>query len=143
MATNVLPIGGTEQSQLITVVVNGQSLGVFDSYSGGDAAAASTQHRAGGQRTQTSYATLPKYSGITVSRVFQLTRDVALVKTLRQKAGIVTGSVTVQPLDATGNAYGQAMVASGQFLGVKGLKGDSESEAVQMFELDFSVDSWA
>lgn len=140
--TSPVPIGGTEQSELVSVVVNGQSLGVFDTWSGGTSSAPNAQHRSGGQFNQTSYTTLPKYSPITVSRVLNLTRDWELIRLLNNIAGIVTGSVTLQPLDATLNAYGNSRTATGMFLGVKGTKGDSTSEALQMFELDFSVDSW-
>lgn len=143
MATNVLPVGGTEQNYLVSVVVDGQSLGVWDTFSGGDASATAAQHRAGGQRTMQSYPTLPKYASLTVSRVMEFTRDWTLERTLKQKAGLVTGSVTIQPLDATGNAWGSPQVATGQFLGTKGLKADSDSEALATYDLDFSVDSWA
>lgn len=141
MAT--LPVGGTEQSELVTVVVNGVSLGVFDTWSGGDSTAAVAQHRSGGQANQTSYQTLPKFSPITVGRVMQTTRDWTLIRTLTPKAGKVTASVTIQPLDATRNAYGSSRTATGMFQGVKSLKGDSNSEALQTYELDITVDSWA
>lgn len=143
MATNALPVGGSEQSYLVTVVVDGTPCGVFDTFEGGDTAAPSLQHRNGGQRNMTSYPTLPKYAALTVSRVMEFTRDWELERALKQKAGIVTASVTIQPLDADGNVYGAPQVASGMFLGTKGIKGDSDSEALSTYSLDFSVDSWA
>lgn len=141
--TTNIPVGGTEQSELVTVAVNGQSLGVWDTWSGGDALAISSQHRAGGQGNQTSYRTLPKYSEMVVSRVLNLAVDWELIRMLRSLAGRSPASITLQPLDADLNAYGNAQTATGMFLGLGNIKGDSNSEALQMYELHFSVDSWA
>lgn len=137
------PVGGTEQSELVTVVVDGQTLGVFDTWSGGDSAAKSVMHRPGGMGPQRSYVTLPTYSEVTVGRVLELDRDWELIRSLVPKAGRTLGSVTIQPLDADGNAYGSSRTASGRFLGVKGIKGDSNSENIQTFDLEFAVESWA
>ena len=138
-----IPIGGTEQSWLCTVAINGQTIGVFDTWSGGDTTAPSAQHRAGGQGNMTSYRTLPKFSPMTVSRVLNEAVDAELIRQLRTTAGTVTGSITLQPLDADQNAYGQSWTATGMFLGIKSVKGDSNSEALQIYDLDFSVDAWA
>jgi hypothetical protein len=143
VATTAVPVGGTEQSELVTASVDGISLGVFDTQSGGDAAAPSTQHRGGGQSGLRSYRTRPKYSEITISRVLNLAVDWELIRQLIPLAGLVMGSVTIQPLDADLNAYGTSRTATGMFLGVKNVKVDSNSDALQMFELDFSVDQWA
>lgn len=143
MATSALPVGGTEQDILVTVAVNGTSLGVFDSSSGGTADAPSVQHRAGGQVSRTSYATQPNYSAITVSRINQYTRDWELIRQLKPLAGKVPMSVTLQPLDATRNPYGSAQVATGLLLTVKEPTSDSTSDAQQMWEMTMSVDSWA
>lgn len=135
-------IGGTEQSTVVTVEVNGQTLGVWDTLTGGDALAASTQHRSGGQRNRQSYRTLPNYSELTVSRVCNMAVDWELIRTLNTIAGGVVGSVTEQPLDGDLNPYGASRTAVGMFLGVTNPRVDSESEAVQMYELHFSVDQW-
>jgi hypothetical protein len=130
----------TEQNYLITVVVNGQALGVFDTFSGGDAAAPSVQHRPGGMGPQVSYATLAKFSPITVSRVLEPARDWELLRSLTQIGGRVDASMTEQPLDADGNPFGAPKTYTGQFLGVKSGKVDSTSDALRMFEIDMSCD---
>lgn len=140
--TDTLPIGGTEQASLVTVVVNGQSLGVWNTFSGGDALATSTQYRSGGQVNMQSYRTLPKYSEITVSRVVNLQVDWELLRTLKAIAGGAPASVTVQPLDADQNAYGNSQTAVGLFLGITQPRVDSNSEALQTYELHMSVDQW-
>jgi hypothetical protein len=130
----------TEQNYLITVVVNGQSLGVFDSYSGGDATAGTVQHRPGGMGPQQSYASLAKYSGLTISRVLEPSRDWELVRSLTQIAGTCDASMTEQPLDADGNPWGNPKVFTGAFRSVKPGKVDSTSDSIRMFEIDMDVD---
>lgn len=142
MSNVATPVGGTEQSILVTVQVNGQSLGVWDTATGGDSLAASTQHRSGGQKNMTSYRTLPKFSELVVSRVCDLSVDWELIRTIKSIAGGVPGSVTEQPLDSDNNAYGASQTATGLFLGVTQPKADSNSETAQMYELHFSVDQW-
>lgn len=129
----------TAMQFLIHATVDGQQLGVFDTHQGGDAVAKEVKHRPGGMGPEVAYVSLPSYSTITVTRVMQRTRDWALEKSLIPKAGKVTGSVTIQPLDDDGNTWGDPMTYSGKFLGVKPPKTDSNSETVAMWELDFEI----
>ena len=138
-----LPVGGTDQSELVTVVVDNQPLGAFDTWSGGDAVAKDVKHRAAGMGPEIPFMALASYTPITVGRVYQADRDHELVRTLITKAGRKAASITIQPLDSDGNAYGQPRTASGFFLGVKNLKGDSQSDAIQLYELEMSVVAWA
>ena len=135
-------VGGTEQSQLVSVAVNGTTIGVFDSFDGGDALAPSAQHRSGGQGNMTSYKTLPKYSEATVGRVLNLAVDWETVRGLIPLAGQVRMTATLQPIDTDLVAYGNSRTASGMFLGISGIKTDSNSEALQNFMLHMSVDTW-
>lgn len=141
--TDNLPIGGTEQSELVSVAVNNVTIGVFNTFDGGDALAPAAQNRSGGEINLTSYRTLPKYSEATVSRVVNLAVDWEVIRSLIPLAGQVSMSATIQPLDINRVAYGNARVATGQFLGVSGVKVDSNSETLQTFMLHMSVDSWA
>lgn len=132
-----------EQQYSVTVVVNGATIGAFDTYTGGDAIAKSNKHRPGGMGEEKSFVALPSYTDMTVSRVLERQRDWELTRQLVPLAGRVLGSVTIQPLDENGAAWGASRVASGRFLGVKGWKADSNSDAVLMYELDFSIEHWA
>jgi hypothetical protein len=143
MSNVATPVGGTQQSELVTVSIDGQTIGVFDSLTGGDVMAPPTKFRSGGQYIETSYQTLPKFSDISVGRVLNLAVDWEVIRNLRTKAGRVPMTVTVQPLDADLNAYGNSQTATGLFLGVKGIKVDSNSEAIQDFMLDMSTDAWS
>jgi hypothetical protein len=140
--TDTLPIGGTEQAELITAVVNGVNLGKFNTWSGGDVTSKPPQVRQGGQANRQSFPVHADYSNIKIGRVHQADRDVELVAGLMIIAGKVPGSVTIQGLDADGNAYGQSHTYTGLFMGVSGLKGDTTSEAIQNYDLEFTVDSF-
>jgi hypothetical protein len=131
----------TAQQFLVHVTVDGAPLGVFDTMTGGDAVAKSVKHRPGGMGPEQSFTSLVSFTDITTARVYIPTRDVTVEATLIPKGGKKVGIVTRQPLDADGNAYGKALVFTGRFLGVKPPKVDSNSDAVAMFELDFSVTS--
>ena len=133
----------TKQQFLITAVINGVTYGVFDRYSGGDAVADARMHRPGGMGDQKSYVTLAKYSNMTIGRVLERQRDWELTRTLKPIAGRVLASVTIQPLDQNGAAWGTAQVASGRFLGVKGIDSDSDSDEIEMYELEFAIEHWA
>lgn len=134
-----LESAATEQNYLVSVVVNGQALGTFDAYSGGDAQAKSVKHRPGGMGPEKSYSSLPSYTTLTVSRVLEPARDWELVRSLTQIAGRVDASMTEQPLDANGVAWGKPKTFTGHFLGVKPGKVDSTSDAIRMFEVDIDV----
>jgi hypothetical protein len=136
------PIGGTQQSELITVAVNGTTVGIFDTYTGGDVAAPSTKFRSGGQFFETSYQTLPKFSDITVGRVLDLNVSWDFIRNTIPLCGRVPASVTLQPLDADLNNYGNSRTATGLLLGIKGIRVDSNSETIQDFQMDIAVDGW-
>ena len=129
----------TELQALVTAVVDGQPLGVFDKRTGGDMAATESKYRPGGMGPEKSYTSLPSAASLTVSRVFENERDVELMRALQAKAGRVSGSVSEQPLDADGNAYGAPITFSGLFLGVKWGNMDSTSNTPRQVELDFSI----
>jgi hypothetical protein len=145
VATNgfAVPPGGVEQASSITVVIGGQALGVFDSYSGGEPAAKDNKHRPGGMGAEVSYGSLPSWSDISVSRVYQWDRDWELERDLVPLAGRVSFSMTEQPLDPDGNAYGNPKTWSGRFLSIKPGKADSTSDAVRMWEIDAEITSQA
>lgn len=123
----------------VSAVVDGQTIGIFDTMSGGDVVSDESKHRPGGMGPEVSYVALPSPAQITVTRVYEKTRDHELIRTLTAKAGRVTGSITEQPLDEDGNAWGNPVVYSGRFLGVKRGDVDSTSNDPRMFELDFSI----
>lgn len=129
-----------ESQSLITVhVVGVGDLGVFDKKTGGDTQAPTAKHRPGGMGPEKAYRTLPTYSDITVSRVLERDRDWELVRTLKGKAGNAMMTITEQPLDDDGNAWGSPQTYQGRLTNVKPGQVDSTSQNVRMFEIDCSV----
>lgn len=126
----------TELNYLLTVVVDGTSLGTWDTYSGGEPMAKEVTHRPGGMGPEQAYASLPTYNTLSISRVLVPSRDWELIRSLTAKAGRVNASMTEQPLDADGNAWGKPTVYTGSFLGIKPGKADSTSDSLRMVEID-------
>lgn len=134
----------TQMEALVTATVDGLSLGVFDTRSGGDNVGTEVKHRPGGMGPEQTYTSLSSPTTITVSRVFENARDFELMRRLQAIAGRNhPASVTEQPLDGDGNAYGQPITWSGSFLGVKWGGVDSNSSTARMVELDISCQTIA
>lgn len=128
-----------EQQALISAVVDGQALGVFNTRQGGDNVATAVKNRPGGMGPEKAYMALPVIADVTISRVAENERDWALMATLQAKAGRVAGSVTEQALDADGNAYGSPVTWQGIFLGLKWGNVDSNSTTARLYELSFAI----
>jgi len=133
----------TEMNWVENVVVDGIPLGPFDTRSGGDALAKETKHRPSGMGPEKTYVTLPSYSTATLGRVYERERDHELVRTLIGRAGRARASYSEQPLDGDGNSWGQPLISSGRFLGIKIGKTDSNSDAPRMLEVDIAIETIA
>jgi hypothetical protein len=132
-------VGGIEQAYLVTCRVDGQDLGVWDTFSGGGPTTKTNMHRPGGMGEQVIYTSLPTYADVKVGRVLNDDRDWELSRRLATKCGRVRCSATVQPLDADGNAYGKSKTYSGILASLDDGKVDSTSEANKMLELTFGI----
>ena len=142
---NAQTFNATEQQQKITVFLNTGTvvgnLGIFDKFTGGDAKAPVTKHRAGGMGGEISYLALPEFGEVTVSRVNDEGRDTALIAYLRTVVGAIYGTVTTQPLDAAGAAIQTPTTYYGRLSSVMPGAADSTSAAPRMFEMTFAIES--
>jgi hypothetical protein len=129
----------TAQMSLVTVTVDGQPLGVFDTLSGGETSAEPTKRRAGGMGAQKSYPALPDTDDLTVSRVYERERDHEKLRKLRRRVGRAEASVSEQPLDEDGAPWGRPTTYTGRLTGVNPGEADSESSDPRMFELTFQI----
>ena len=136
---------GSEQQWKISVSINGTSIDLFDKFTGGDVMSSPNKHRPGGMGPEVTYFSLPTYSDITVTRVYEFQRDHSLVGTLHGLVGLAEMEVSMTPLDANGVAWnpGAIRTYTGRLIGVKDGGTDSNSTAPRMFELDMSVVSLA
>ena len=128
-----------EAQWLIHVTVNGQDLGVWDTFGGGDTTTKPPKHRPGGMGPEIVYVGLRTYSDITVSKVYDPPTVHELVRQLMGIAGTAPMTVSKQPLDADGNAYGNPIVYQGVLSSVKPGKADSNSETLDLAEIDMTV----
>lgn len=129
----------TASQSLITATVNGRPLGVFDTRAGGSTGAEVQQHRAGGG-TQKSYGSPKKTtSDVTITRTYERERDIAeLAHWLRTQVGKI-GSVSEQPLDDDGVAWGRPTTFTGRFKDVDTGDADSDSDDRRVMTLMFTI----
>ncbi len=128
---------------LITIVVNGQDLGTWDKWTGGEVQTKSTKYRPGGMVDEKVLRGLRTFSDGTATREYDQPRDHELCRTLQTGTGIWEATITKQPLDANGSAWGNPMVYKGQLSDVKPGAVDSASEAADTLELMFAITSVA
>lgn len=129
----------TSQQSLVTVTLDGATIGTFDTMSGGDITAEPTKRRSGGMGPLKSYGALPDYDDVTVSRVAERERDHELQRRLRTRVGKANASISDQPLDDDGAPWGRPTVYTGRLIGMTPGEVDSESSDPRMFELTFQI----
>jgi hypothetical protein len=137
-----VPIPSREDQYAVTVSVAGVSLGTFDKLSGGELDSEETKYRPGGMGAEVALGGPKTVSNVTVSRIYSLDGDHA-ANLASLKAAIGKGAVTItkQPLDADGNAYGSPVVYNGILKNVKLPDHDSQSNDPGMLELEVSTNA--
>jgi hypothetical protein len=119
----------------------------FDKFSGGDVMSTSVKHRPGGMGNEITYMSLPTFSDVVVSKVYETQNDHLVIADLHNLVGRAMCTVTLTPLDDEGNPYtGSSGTISprsyfGRLISVKDGGADSMSSAVRMYEIDISVES--
>lgn len=126
-----------------TVVVDGQDLGPFDTFNGGQINRSNTKHRPGGRRTEKLYKGLPRYENVTVGRTYENERDHDQVVAWLQQIAPQNAEVRRQPLDEDGNSFGDAIVYKGAIDQVQPGNVDSNSDDRVTLELQISVEAIA
>jgi len=158
---NAVPNYGSEQQWLATLTVNyipanAPALNIvqvgttvtFDKFSGGDVTSSVNKHRPGGMGPEITYISLPTFSDITVSKVYETQNDHNVISDLHQLVGRAMVTLTLTPLDEEGNTYTgsntnviQPRTYWGRLTGVKDGGTDSTSNAPRMYEVDIAVES--
>ena len=112
-------------------------VGVFDTKQGGDIDSTPVRHRPGGMGPEVVYPALPVYGPITLGRVVdnEFRTDSALIGVLEQYVGRSMATVTEQPLDAEGNAWGTPTTYRGMFSAIHVGNVDSQSENPRMWDV--------
>lgn len=125
----------------VYAVVDGVSLGAFDTKTGGEPT---------GEPAKRASATSPSkraslggptdISDVTVSREFRYARDLAVWRSIRNRVNIAPASVTVQPLDAARRPYGAPDIYTGTLIGATPIEVDTDSGDPAMWSLTIQVD---
>lgn len=125
----------SQMQSLVTVAVDGISLGVFDTRTGGETSAEVSKYRPGGMGKQRTRMALPEQGDVTVGREFETERDNEVLRTLRGRTGRAPMSVNEQPLDDNGAPFGKPTTWVGRLQSVNGGDADSNSNDGRMIEL--------
>lgn len=123
----------------ITVSVDDRDLGVWDKRSGGAVDSEETKYRPGGLASTISLGGSVTVDNVTLQRLYDLGRDHALMPWLRSRVGKGQVTVTDQPLDVDGNAFGRPDVYTGVLKRVTPPDADSESSDAALVEIEVST----
>lgn len=125
----------------ITVSISSTPLGTFDKLTGGEIDSEETKYKPGGMAQQISLGGSRTVNNVTVSRLFRLDRDLALVPRLKSAVGKESVKVSKQSLDRDGNPYGTPLVYEGVLKQITFPEPDSESSAAAILALEISTAS--
>jgi hypothetical protein len=128
----------------ITVVIKykkeTRDLGVFDTWEGGNVTADNTKHRRGGMGEQVAIGGPVTIEDVTVSRDFDLARDLEHGRWLAGIVGKARVTATKQYLDSDGEGFGKPTVIAGILIGYNAPNSDSDSGDVAMYEIVINPD---
>jgi hypothetical protein len=120
----------------VTAVIDGKNLGTFDKLSGGEVDSEETRYRPGGLGKPISLGGAITVNNVTISRLFDLAREQAIIHWLISRAGKGKMTINKQPLDVDGNVYGRPLVYTGKLKQVTPPEHDSESSDAALLELE-------
>ena len=129
----------TSRQYAVTAVLDGQPLGVFDSFSGGGVDSEELKYRPGGMAEEISLGGQRMVENVTIARLYDLVRDHAQVPQLIARVGKGEVVVSKQPLDTDGNVFGRPLVYRGKLKRVTPPEHDSTSNDAATIELEVST----
>jgi len=123
----------------ITVVIDGENTGIWDKLSGGEVDSEETKYKPGGMAKEISLGGSVNTGNVTISRLYVLARDHVKIKQWISRVGKAVVTVSKQPLDVDGNAFGDPLVYNGILKMVTPPELDSESNDAALVELEVST----
>lgn len=134
---------GTRQDTFIVrVTLDGQSLGVWDKKSGGELDSDTSSYRAGGMVKPQNLGGTKTTGNITLSRLYDLTDDHDKINTIFAAVGKGRVSVAQRPMDQDGNEYGKSIIVNGTLKRVSPPEVDSESSSAAMIEIEIQPEGY-
>jgi hypothetical protein len=136
----VAPSPTREDTWLITVTVDGLSLGTFDTASGGEVDSEESKYKPGGMQPEISLGGTRSIGNLTVGRYLDTLRDWPQIKWLAGRVGQGRGTIGLTPLSANGDAAGEPLVYNGTLKTVTRPDLDSTGTDAAVLELEFTCD---
>lgn len=130
-----------DQYQVMVVLeLDGTRLdtGIWDTMSGGEVDSEETKYRPGGMGDEITLGGMRSVGNVTVSRLYDLSRDHSRIGTLLRWAGKANATVSKQPLTVNKVAFGKPIVYTGKLKAVTPPEHDSNSNDAGMLEMEIS-----
>lgn len=120
----------------VSLVIDGQPLGIWDTLGGGEVDSEETTYRPGGMAPRVSLGGSRTVGNVTLARLLDRGRDWDLMRHLAaNRTGKADCIVSRQPLDEDGNPWGRPMVYRGKLKTVTPPDVDSNSSDAATWEL--------
>lgn len=123
----------------VSVSIDGNNLGTFDKMSGGNIDSEELKYRPGAMQPQISLGGSVTVGNVTVSRLYDHSRDHTSVPFLKGRVGKGVAVVRKQPLDVNGAPFGNPIVYTGKLKALNLPEPDSESDDAALMELEVST----
>lgn len=123
-----------------TVTIDGQRWGVWDTLSGGEAAATETKYKKGAMQPEKSLGGTVSIGNLTLGRLLEKEDWEPMRQLMISRAGKAPATVARQPLDDDGNPFGKPLTYTGKLLTVTPGDTDSNSESAQVWQIVVSTD---
>jgi hypothetical protein len=137
--STLAPTGSRQSTFRVSLSVDGVDYGVWEKKTGGKTSGNTQVLKPGGMGPQQSLGGTPTTDTLTLTRNFDRVRDQPMLGQLRAGVGRSLCVAKVQPLDADGNAYGNADVYNGTLDAVAPPDVDSSSDSSAEISIDIVV----
>lgn len=124
----------------VTLAIDGTNLGTWDKMTGGAIDSEELKYKPGAMAPHVSLGGSITVGNVTVSRLYRLDRDLALIPFLKSKVGRGDVTVSRQSLDVDGNGFGRPQVYTGKLKSLTFPEPDSESNAAALIALEITTD---
>jgi hypothetical protein len=124
----------------VTVSVAGFAAGVFDTKTGGAIDSEELKHRSGGMGPQKARGGPITVENVTLTREVDQAEWALMREHFLRGVGKADVTVTDQPLDVDGNAFGQPLVYTGKLKRVMPPEHDANAADLAELEIEISTD---
>lgn len=135
---NAVTQGVTQNKFRVTLNVEGNDWGVWDQKTGGKLASNTTIYNPGGGAAQVVLIGTQTVDALVLTRLYDLQRDHKNIASLFSAIGGGKCVVKQLPLDANGNAFGDAVVWTGVLTDVTAPDVDSNSNSAALITVTLS-----